>query len=108
MAGVRTWAAFYDKYGRMPLSRRVRRVRAPPLAFWQPASSARPIAVPTTRPSSRAALVESAAIITPARDVSQADVPTCAVRLTGESPPTGKKRGHQKDGVWSSRQRLQQ
>ncbi|XP_016507394.1 uncharacterized protein LOC107825072 [Nicotiana tabacum] len=72
---------------------RVRRARAPSLAFRQLAASARPIAVPTARPSSRVASVESAALVTPARATSHDEIPTNIVRPTGESPSTGKEEG---------------
>ncbi|XP_009799367.1 uncharacterized protein [Nicotiana sylvestris] len=45
--GVLTWSAFYEKFGRRPLTGRVQRVRAPSLAFRQLTSSACPIAAPS-------------------------------------------------------------
>lgn len=78
-------------------------MKAPLLAFWKPASSICPIAAPTAQPSSRAASIEPAAVVTAARGASQAEVLNHVVRLTGASSLIGKRRGYQKDGGWSSR-----
>nr|XP_016437568.1 PREDICTED: cingulin-like [Nicotiana tabacum] len=43
------WASFYERYGR-----RVRRARAPPLAFRQPTPPTQPVPRSTARPTSRA------------------------------------------------------
>ncbi|XP_070022329.1 uncharacterized protein [Nicotiana sylvestris] len=88
--GIHEWASFHEKYGRKPLTGRVRRVRAPPLAFHQPTPLAQPALRAATRPAPRANTLSAPAVgaafveTTPQLETL---VPT--VRSIGESSRAG-------------------